>query len=70
MAQFNVHSLPSISKLYDWRDEKKAEQLQWYDAIQAIKSTRDSAAIQAGFDAGFRAALTLLEIHAGLKFPD
>jgi hypothetical protein len=60
----------SKSQLEHWREQARQEQLAWYEANGALKTQRDRDAVSAGFDAGWRQAISTLKLHAGLKFPD
>ncbi len=57
----------TLTDLANWQKQAKQEHIGWYEATKAIKSERDREVVAAGFDAGFRAALSVLKLHADLK---
>lgn len=54
-----------LMEAYRWRDRTLAESKAWHTATGSL-TTGNTKAYEAGYEAGYRDALTALVTHAGL----
>ena len=56
--------------MYDWQKQAAQDLINWHQALGNIKNERDQKALETGHAKGFRDALNLLRLHAGLTLPN